>query len=109
MGRTSTAIVVLGSLLAARCGGGGPGAAAGDGGGDVQAETEAPDAAPTDAQGPDANPGGDEVVVSTAWPMPNPPSTGLPNPASYDTSVSGVVHDRVTGLDWQSVVDPSSL
>jgi hypothetical protein len=49
------------------------------------------------------------VVVSTAWPMPNPPSTGLPNPASYDTSVAGVVHDRVTGLDWQSAVDPSSL
>jgi len=41
--------------------------------------------------------------------MPNPPSTGLPNPASYDTSVAGVVHDRVTGLDWQSAVDPNSF
>ncbi len=35
------------------------------------------------------------------WPMPNPASSGLPNPASYDTSVAGVVLDRVTGLMWQ--------
>lgn len=35
------------------------------------------------------------------WPMPNPPSSGLPNPASYDTSTPGVVLDRVTGLMWQ--------
>jgi Protein of unknown function (DUF1566) len=33
--------------------------------------------------------------------MPNPPSTGLPNPASYDTSTPGVVLDDVTGLLWQ--------
>jgi hypothetical protein len=33
--------------------------------------------------------------------MPNPPSSGLPNPASYDTSVAGVVRDDVTGLMWQ--------
>ncbi len=35
------------------------------------------------------------------WPMPNPPSTGLPNPQSYDTSVTGIVKDKVTGLMWQ--------
>lgn len=36
------------------------------------------------------------------WPMPNPVSTGLPNPANYDTSTAGVVVDRVTGLEWQA-------
>jgi hypothetical protein len=30
--------------------------------------------------------------------MPNPVAAALPNPASYDTSVAGVVTDRVTGL-----------
>lgn len=44
-----------------------------------------------------------------AWPMPNPASSGLPNPASYDTtSVSGVVIDNVTGLMWQRSVDQES-
>jgi len=33
--------------------------------------------------------------------MPNPSSSGLPNPARYDTSQSGVVIDQVTGLMWQ--------
>lgn len=37
--------------------------------------------------------------------MPNPPSTGLPNPASYDTSTPGVVQDKVTGLMWQRRVN----
>jgi hypothetical protein len=35
--------------------------------------------------------------------MPNPVATGLPNPASYDASVAGVVRDNVTGLMWQQV------
>jgi hypothetical protein len=39
------------------------------------------------------------------WPMPNPVSTGLPNPQYYDTSVAGVVLDRVTGLMWERNVD----
>ena len=34
--------------------------------------------------------------------MPNDASSALPNPAMYDTSVSGVVVDKVTGLEWQS-------
>ncbi len=42
------------------------------------------------------------------WPMPNPPSTGLPNPQSYDTSTSGVVTDNVTGLMWQRAVSAAS-
>jgi hypothetical protein len=33
--------------------------------------------------------------------MPNPLSSGLPNPASYNTSTSGIVIDNVTGLIWQ--------
>jgi hypothetical protein len=49
---------------------------------------------------------GDDSGVPTGtqwanWPMPNPPSSGLPNPESYDTSVPGIVLDRVTGLAWQ--------
>ena len=36
------------------------------------------------------------------WPMPNPSSLGLPNSQSYDTSVAGVVLDRVTNLEWQA-------
>jgi hypothetical protein len=36
------------------------------------------------------------------WPMPNAPSAGLANPQSYDTSQSGRVIDRVTGLTWQA-------
>jgi len=40
------------------------------------------------------------------WPMPNPASAGLPHPASYDTSTAGIVHDNVTGLEWQRAVPP---
>jgi Protein of unknown function (DUF1566) len=47
--------------------------------------------------------------VWATWPMPNPPSTGLPNPASYDTSVAGVVCDEVTGLLWQREVDSVAI
>lgn len=45
----------------------------------------------------------DEVI---GWAMPNPPSSGLPNPASYDTSIEGVVLDDVTGLMWQREGSP---
>jgi hypothetical protein len=37
--------------------------------------------------------------------MPNPPSTGLPNPFSYDTSNSLVVLDNVTGLMWKRATE----
>jgi hypothetical protein len=41
-----------------------------------------------------------------AWIMPNPVTSGLPNPASYEPSASGNrVTDRVTGLVWQRHVD----
>jgi hypothetical protein len=42
------------------------------------------------------------------WPMPNPPSTGLPNPASYQWTEE-VVNDLVTGLTWQRGGAPSPL
>jgi Protein of unknown function (DUF1566) len=38
------------------------------------------------------------------WPMPNPSSAGLPNPASYTDVADGTVKDNVTGLVWQKVV-----
>lgn len=41
------------------------------------------------------------------WPMPNAVSSGLPNPASYDTSMPGAVLDNVTGLMWQA--EPLSM
>ncbi len=52
-------------------------------------------------------PGRDTAAYPWAnWPMPNPPSTGLPNPQSYDMSTKeGVVIDLVTGLEWQATVD----
>jgi hypothetical protein len=43
------------------------------------------------------------------WPMPNPIAAGLPNAASYDSmSLTGVVIDLVTGLQWQQTVDEMS-
>jgi hypothetical protein len=38
--------------------------------------------------------------------MPNSP--GLPNPQSYDTTVAGVVTDKVTGLVWDKAIAPST-
>src|SRR5262245_26423480 len=37
--------------------------------------------------------------------MPNPPSSGLPNPQSYETN-ENLVLDQVTGLSWQRIGDP---
>jgi len=40
------------------------------------------------------------------WPMPNPASAGLPNPASYTVDATNdTVTDNVTGLMWQRTVD----
>lgn len=42
-----------------------------------------------------------------AWPMPNSPNTGLPNPANYAVDdLNGLVTDKVTGLIWQRTLDP---
>jgi hypothetical protein len=69
----------------------------------------------------DANAGGDSgdsadaaaacgpIAAPNAWAgwvMPNPLSSGLPNPASYTVSASGnQVSDNVTGLAWQRRID----
>jgi hypothetical protein len=39
------------------------------------------------------------------WPMPNPQYSSLPHPQVYMTTTQGIVHDTVTGLDWQQNVD----
>lgn len=47
-----------------------------------------------------------------AWPMPNSEGLGLPNEQSYEFvegSADAIVHDRVTGLDWQRTLDPASF
>lgn len=41
------------------------------------------------------------------WPMPNV-LPDLPNQASYDTSVAGIVLDKITGLVWQRSVSAAS-
>jgi Protein of unknown function (DUF1566) len=41
------------------------------------------------------------VEAWASWPMPNSPSSRLPNPQTYDTSIEGVAVDGVTGLMWQ--------
>ena len=41
------------------------------------------------------------------WPMPNPASANLPNPASYSDLGDGTVRDNVTGLVWQKTVTTS--
>jgi hypothetical protein len=39
------------------------------------------------------------------FPMPNPASTGLPNPMSYAVNADDTITDKVTGLTWQGTVD----
>ncbi len=41
------------------------------------------------------------------WPMPNPASQNLPNPASYTDLGDGTVKDNVTSLIWQKAVTSS--
>jgi hypothetical protein len=43
------------------------------------------------------------------WPIANLPSSGLPNPESYDLSGGWTVLDRVTGLMWQRRIDPTTV
>ena len=66
-----------------------------------------------DAAGPVADaPAPADVVLSalgTTCVMPNPASSGLPNPAMYDTSISGIVFDRLTGLMWQRSASGATL
>ena len=76
---------VLGTILVTGCGGG---------------------SESSDARGADASDAGGDTSDASGAPtcgfvMPNPVATGLPNPARYDTSVSGIVTDQVTGLAWE--------
>ncbi len=68
---------------------------------DASSELVAP-ASDGDVPGAEAagDDGGADAVWAT-WPMPNSPSSGLPHPQSYDTSVAGTALDRVTGLMWE--------
>ena len=43
------------------------------------------------------------------WPMPNPVSSGLPNPQSYTVIDGAVVQDNVTGLMWQRAANTAGL
>jgi hypothetical protein len=45
--------------------------------------------------------------IYARWPMPNPASAGLPNPASYTDNGDGTVTDNVTKLVWQKAVTSS--
>ncbi len=59
-----------------------------------------PDASASGTEEAGTDDGGPSAVWAN-WPMPNSPSSGLPNPQSYDTSVAGTALDRVTGLTWE--------
>ena len=65
---------------------------------DASVSNDAGASADSDTDAPSTSTGGPDWAN---WPMPNPPSSDFPNPASYDTSVAGVVVDKVTGLMWQ--------
>jgi hypothetical protein len=60
------------------------------------------DAAVYDA-GPDAS-----AAVCNGFVMPNPPTAGLPNPASYVANADGTVTEKVSGLTWETTVSGTS-
>jgi hypothetical protein len=49
-----------------------------------------------------------QAPLGCGFSMPNPASTGLPNPASYAALADGTVSDLVTGLTWEGVPGPGS-
>jgi hypothetical protein len=70
-------------------------------------DSSSPDAS-SPPSGPATEGGGSDVALGApttpgwaTWAMPNSPSSGLPHPQSYDTSVDTIAVDRVTGLTWQ--------
>ena len=88
-------------------GGGGAGAASGEsgmaGGGEAGAGSGGVGAAGTGGLG-GGGMGGAPMPVSAewaTWPMPNPPSSGLPNPQSFTEPDLITARDEVTGLVWQ--------
>lgn len=53
----------------------------------------------------------DESTVArwANWPMPNPVSSGLPHPQTYDSSTTDVVRDKVTGLMWPAATNTTGM
>jgi hypothetical protein len=49
--------------------------------------------------------GSGDPELWAAWPMPNPSTGSLDNPASYEAASPGVVRDKVTRLSWQDPID----
>jgi hypothetical protein len=49
-----------------------------------------------------------DVVGQRGFVMPNPPTSGLPNPAKYADNGDGTVTDKVTGLLWEQVPIPTA-
>ncbi len=57
------------------------------------------------ADGNGGSPSPDTGCGSHKWacfPMPNIPTSGLPNPASYQDRGDGTIYDEVTGLLWEA-------
>jgi Protein of unknown function (DUF1566) len=55
--------------------------------------------------------GGDgDGGTACGFKIPNPASTGLPNPPDYSLNTgAGTVTDRVTGLEWEGTVEPTTV
>jgi hypothetical protein len=73
------------------------GDAAGSDGGDARdddADARVDADAPADAS----------TAVCNGFVMPNPPTAGLPNPASYSVNADGTVTEKVSGLTWEATV-----
>jgi hypothetical protein len=47
----------------------------------------------------------DAGSITCGFAVPNPAATSLPNPMSYDTSITGTAVDQVTGLMWESLIN----
>ncbi len=107
--RASSYVIILLVAGATGCGSAtgrlGPGGAGGSAGTGGSAGASGSAGAGGSAGASGAGPACDGEVN---WPMPNAAGSGLPNPASYDTSKPGVVVDQVTGLMWQREVPGSS-
>jgi len=83
-----------------RAGAGGAAGLGGAGAADAGAGDSKGPADVGDARGADAG-AADAGGPICGFVMPNPASSGLPNPARYDTTVAGIVSDQVTGLSWE--------
>jgi hypothetical protein len=88
----------------AGCGSSGNGPPPDHDGGDAALTHDGGDAPPSATDGEEAAP----PAPACGFVMPNPASTGLPNPASYTANADGTITDAVTGLIWEGTVDGNS-